>query len=108
MLFILFRNEAVVTEELAVSCSKRCWEAVGLPENGSLGCGLAPDVGREDGVGPLAGAFLSEEADACYKHKKGGGPAHAALPGTLPILPPRNPLVLGEEGQLVPHAVVFV
>lgn len=85
MVFILFRNEAVVTEELAMSCSKRRWEAVRLTENGSLSCGLALDMGREDGVGTLAGAFLSEEADACYKHKKGGRSAHPALPGTHPI-----------------------
>lgn len=72
MVFILFRNEAVVTEELAMSCSKRRWEAVRLTANGSLSCGLALDTGREGGVRTLTGAFLSGEAGACYKHKKGG------------------------------------
>lgn len=42
MVFILLRNEAVVTEELAMSCSKRRREAVRLTKNGSLGCGLTP------------------------------------------------------------------
>ena len=51
MVFILFRNEAVVTKELAMSCSKSHWEAIRLRENGSLDCGLALDMGREDGSG---------------------------------------------------------
>lgn len=72
MMFLLFRNEAVVIEELATSCSKRHREAIRLTKNGSLGCGLTRDLGRENGLETLAGAFLSEEVDACYKHKKGG------------------------------------
>ena len=52
--FILFGNEAVDTEVLAGSCSKRHWEATRLSEGGGLRCGL--DLGGEDAVGTLAGA----------------------------------------------------
>ena len=69
MVFILVGNEAGVTEELAMSRSKRHREATRLTKNG---CGLTLDPGREVGVETLEGDFLSEEVDACYKHKKGG------------------------------------
>lgn len=63
-------NEAVDIEEPVRSCSKRRWEASGLSEGGVLCCGLDLGMGGGDGAGTLAGAFLFEEVDSCYKHKE--------------------------------------